>query len=168
MIPATAPSLSGTTPQECPATACDHPNRILEIAVSILIGIGFFLLLRASPNIPAATDGYRHVKEAWRLIHEPKAALADPWRLAYLWPRPVDAWFGFHVLLVPFAYLFELITAIKLFASITFGLTAYVIFLLLGHLRARYKTFWVLLALTGSCVTLLEPPASARICCPFC
>ena len=126
----------------------------MESAVSVLIGALFFLLLRMTPDIPAGTDGYRHVKQAWRLIHEPRAMFADPWHLAYLWRAPVDPWFGFHVLLAPFVLFFEPVTALKLFCSIIFGLTAYVLFLLLRQVGANYRVFWVLLAMTGSSMTL--------------
>jgi len=129
-------------------------NRVFEIATSVLIGVCFFLLLRMTPDIPAGTDGYRHVKQAWRLIHEPRAMFADPWHLAYLWRAPVDPWFGFHVLLAPFVFFLDPVIALKLFCSVIFGLTAYVLFLLLRHVGANYRVFWVLLAMTGSSMTL--------------
>ena len=78
----------------------------------------------------------------------------DPWRLAYFWNAPVDPWFGYHLLLAPFTVVFDLITAAKLLSSIIFGLMAYVMFRLLGHVNARYPAFWVLLAMTGSSITL--------------
>jgi len=128
--------------------------RVFEIAVSILMAAGFFVLVSATPDIPSATDGYRHATQAWRLVNEPKAMFADPWHLAYLWSRPVDGWFGYHVLLAPFVLIFERITAIKMFTSIVFGSIAYVMFRLLTHLGASYRVLWVLLALTGCSVTL--------------
>lgn len=129
-------------------------DRALEIAISVLLGLGFFLLLRATPDIPGGFDGYRHAKQASRLISEPHAMFADPWHLAYFWRAPVDAWFGYHLLLAPFAYFFDLITATKLFSSIVFGLMAYALFQWLRELGAKYRFVWVILAMTGSSITL--------------
>jgi hypothetical protein len=154
MTPATAPSLTAEPTQASAFAIGGNWNRVFEIAISVLIGAGFFLLLRATPDLPGGTDGYRHVTQAWRLIHEPKAMFADPWHLAYLWHKPVDPWFGYHLLLAPFVYLFEPITAIKLLTSVIFGLIAYAMFLLLRHVGASHRTFWVLLAMTGSSMTL--------------
>jgi hypothetical protein len=66
-------------------------DRAFELAIAALIGLGFFLLLRATPDIPGGFDGYRHVKQASRLISEPHSMFADPWHLAYFWRAPVDA-----------------------------------------------------------------------------
>src|SRR3974390_1140337 len=109
MATATLPSLTENT--------VPSRNRLLEIAVSALLALGLFILVQSSPDLASSTDGYRHVTQAWRLTHEPKAMFADPWHLAYFWPRPVDPWFGYHVLLAPFAFVFERILAIKLFTS---------------------------------------------------
>lgn len=135
-------------------TFSDKRQRAVEIAVAVLIGAGFFLLLQASPDIPGGTDGYRHAKQAFRLIHEPKAMFADPWHLAYLWPRPVDPWFGFHALLAPFVYFFGLINGLKLVCSEIFGAIAYVMFLLLRRVGVENRVFWVLLTMIGSSMTL--------------
>src|SRR5258708_2174767 len=154
MTPASALSLAQDAPTARPFASGGNRNRVIEIAISVLIGAGFFLLLRATPDLPGGTDGYRHVKQALRLITEPKAMFADPWRLAYFWHRPVDPWFGFHLLLAPFVYVFEPLTAIKLLSAVIFGLTAYVLFLLLRHLQVTDRVFWVMLAMIGSSMTL--------------
>lgn len=146
MTPVETPSIPQTTAKKRVVPA--------DVAVSVLLAIGFFLILRATPDIPGGFDGYRHVKQASRLITEPHAMFADPWRLAYFWRAPVDAWFGYHVLLAPFTYFFELITATKLFSSAVFGLIAYVLFQLLRQLRASNRFVWVILAMTGSSITL--------------
>lgn len=129
-------------------------SRAFEIAISVLFGTSFLLLLRATRDLPGGTDGYRHVKQAIRLITEPGAMFADPWHLPYLWHKPVDPWFGYHVMLAPFAFLFEPMTAIKVLSSVIFGLTCYVLFLLLRHLEVQHRTFWVLMAMAGSSMTL--------------
>src|SRR5712692_8188537 len=64
----------------------------MAVWISLLIGGAFFLLLRATPDFPGGYDSYRHVKLASRLITEPREVFADPWHLAYFWPKPVDAW----------------------------------------------------------------------------
>jgi hypothetical protein len=150
MTPVDAPSISRDTAK---SRAVDW-DRAFEIAISALLGLGFFLLLRATPDIPGGFDGYRHVKQASRLITEPRAMFADPWHLAYFWRVPVDAWFGYHVLLAPFTYFFDLITATKVCSSLIFALIAYTLFKLLGHLQANFRFIWVILAMTGSSITL--------------
>jgi hypothetical protein len=150
MTPVDAPSVSRDT-AKLPAVDWD---RAFELAISVLLGVGFFLLLRATPDIPGGFDGYRHVKQASRLISEPHSMFADPWHLAYFWRVPVDAWFGYHLLLAPFTYFFDLITATKLFSSMLFVLIAYAMFHLLRHLDASYRFVWVILAMTGSSITL--------------
>jgi hypothetical protein len=129
-------------------------SRAGEAAISVLIGCAFFLLLRATPDSPGGFDAYRHARMASRLLTEPRAVFADPWRLAYFWPKPVDAWFGYHLLLAPFTAFLDPIVAIKLLSAILFGATAWVLFLLLRYYEASYRWAWVLLALTGSSVTL--------------
>jgi hypothetical protein len=130
-------------------------SRAGEAAISVLIGFTFFLLLRTTPDSPGGFDAYRHARMASRLLTEPRAVFADPWRLAYFWPKPVDAWFGYHLLLAPFTAVLDPIVAIKLLSAILFGATAWVLFLLLRYCYdARYRWAWVLLALTGSSVTL--------------
>jgi hypothetical protein len=150
MTPVDAPSISRDTAK---SRAVDW-NRAFEIAISALLGLGFFVLLRATPDIPGGFDGYRHVKQASRLISEPHSMFADPWHLAYFWRAPVDAWFGYHVLLAPFTYFFDLITATKIFSSLLFALMAYALFQLLREQHARYRFAWVILAMTGSSITL--------------
>jgi len=141
------------TAVDAPTVSRDTAN-LRQIAISAILALGFFLLLRTTPDIPGGFDGYRHVKQASRLISEPHSMFADPWRLAYFWHMPVDAWFGYHLLLAPFTYFLDLVTATKLFSSILFGLIAYTLFQLLREVRARYSFVWVILAMTGSSITL--------------
>ncbi len=121
-----------------------------EVFVCLLIAASFFLLLCATPDLPGGFDAYRHAKEASRYLTEPHAVFTNTWSLPFFWPKPVDPWFGFHILLLPLTTIFPLITAIKLLASALLGGIAYALFLLLRHLGASYRTIWVLIALTGS------------------
>ena len=149
--PPTRPSDS--VPRELASGPATHPA-LQAACISTLIGCAFLLLLKLTPDLPGGYDAYRHVKLASRLISEPAQVFKDPWHLAYFWPKPVDPWFGYHLLLAPFTTVFDLITAVKLLSAILFGAMAYVLFLLLHRLDARYPAAWVLLALTGSGVTL--------------
>jgi len=125
-----------------------------EILVCLLIAAGFFALVSATPDLPGGFDSYRHVKQASRYVADPQAVFSDTWSLPFFWPKPVDPWFGFHVLLAPFTQVLPLIVAIKLMASLLFGGIAFALFLLLEHFGARYRMVWVLLALTGSSCAL--------------
>jgi hypothetical protein len=147
----------GTHPRhELPVDAARW-DRAFEIVMSILIGFGFFVILLCStPDISIGDDGYRHAKLALRLVTEPRAMLADPWRLEHFWRAPVDVWFGYHALLAPFMLVFEPIEAAKLFSSVIFGLIAYILFRLLRELHARYAFVWVLSMLAGNTLSLLR------------
>ena len=72
----------------------------------------------------------------------------------YFWPRPVDGWFGYHLLLAPFTLIFDLITAAKVLAAVVYGAFAFTLFALLKELRAIWRIIWVLLALSGSGMAL--------------
>ena len=127
-----------------------HDSGWNEIFVCLLIAAGFFVLLCATPDLPGGFDAYRHVKQASRYLTEPHEVFTNTWSLPYFWPKPVDAWFGFHILLLPLTTIFPPITAIKLLASALLGGIAYTLFLILRHLGASHRTIWVLIALTGS------------------
>ena len=127
-----------------------------KIAISSLIAGAFFVLLRATPDLPGGYDSYRHARMAARLLRDPQAVFADPWRLAYFWPKPVDPWFGYHALLAPLTTAFDPIVAIKLLTALLFGGIAWVSFALLGFFEVRRQTPWVLLVMMGSGVTLLR------------
>jgi hypothetical protein len=96
-------------------------RRYVDLTIALLLGASFFLILLGTPNIPGGDDAYRHVKMASRLVTDGRAVFADPWLLPYLWPKPVDAWFGYHVLLAPFTAVLPLILAAKVFTSLVFG-----------------------------------------------
>jgi len=129
-------------------------KRISNLALSLAVAAAFFLLVRSTPDIPGGDDGYRHVKFASRLAQDPRATLADPWKLAYLWPRPVDAWFGYHLLLAPFTLTGNLITAAKALASLIYGALAFVILTILEDMRVYRRPAWLVLAMTGSGMAL--------------
>jgi hypothetical protein len=124
------------------------------ILVALLFGVAFFCLLRVCPDIPGGDDGYRHVKMASRLIRAPHATFANPWHLVYFWPKPVDPWFGYHVLLAPFTLFLDLTVAAKAMASVVFAGFALALLLLLKQMRVRHRLIWVALALCGSSVAL--------------
>lgn len=136
-------------------------KHIIDIGISVLFGVGLLVLSLASPSIPGGDDAYRHAKYASRLMADPGAAMADPWRLVYFWPKPVDAWFGYHVLLAPLTSLFGLIAAAKILAAAVFGGLVYVILRLLGALGCTWNAAWVALAVCGS-GTLLSRATFAR------
>ena len=124
-----------------------------DLVFSLLAGAAFFLLLRATPDIPGGDDGYRHVKFAFRLIRG-QGVIAQPWKLLCYWPNPVDAWFGYHLLLAPFTLVFDLITAAKALAAAVYGALAFVLLAILKQLDAFCRKGWAALALTGSGMAL--------------
>ena len=125
-----------------------------DAAVAVAFALAFFLLSLLNPNIPDGYDAYRHVKRAALLIREPFSASADVWHLAYLWPRPFDAWFGYHVLLAPFTLIFDYVIAAKAFAATIFGAISLSVLRLFGLFQVKHPLAWLLVAMAGSSVTL--------------
>jgi hypothetical protein len=119
------------------------------------------VLMSASPSIPGGDDAYRHVRFASRLLANPTYAMADPWRLLYFWPKPVDPWFGYHVLLAPLTIFFSLVMAPKILASLIWAAIVYVIFRLLALFDSVWNVGWVVLCVCGS-GTLLSRATFSR------
>jgi len=119
------------------------------------LGALFFIaLILLSSSIAGGDDAYRHVRFAHRLATNPSAALADPWRLPYFWPKPLDVWFGYHLLLAPLTWILPLILSVKLMGALLWGGTAFVLLQLLDTLGARWSRVWVFLAVGGSTIVL--------------
>jgi hypothetical protein len=112
--------------------------------------LGFFLLLQITPGIPGGDDGYRHATFARLLITNWQEVRQTGWHLLYLWPKPVDIWFLFHVLLAPLTLLFDRIMAVKIFSTLLFGLLIWAFLMLLDFFRVRYKLLWLAFLLLGS------------------
>ncbi|MEP6960989.1 MAG: hypothetical protein ABI995_02865 [Acidobacteriota bacterium] len=127
---------------------------VTDIGFVLLLGLAMFGFSLASPSIPGGDDAYRHVRFANRLVTETQAALADPWRLAYLWPKPVDVWFGYHLLLAPFTLFLPLIVAAKLVGSGVWAASVYAILRLLDSLGIVWRHAWVILGVAGSGIVL--------------
>ncbi|MEO8099177.1 MAG: hypothetical protein ABI811_15845 [Acidobacteriota bacterium] len=121
------------------------------VSLFFMLMLGFSL---TSPNIPGGDDAYRHVRFAHRLATETRAALADPWRLAYLWPKPVDVWFGYHLLLAPFTLVLPLILAAKVVGSAVWAASMLAILRLLDSMGVVWRHAWVVLAVAGSGIVL--------------
>ncbi len=134
-----------------------------KLAVSCLFGIGAYLLLLCTPWIPGGDDGWRHVKFAHRLATEGRAALADPWHLQYFWPKPIDGWFGYHLLLAPLTVAFGMITGTKILTSAVCAGIAYVLLALFEKSQVTWKLGWVFVATFGSGIVLYR----ALFCRPF-
>jgi len=125
-----------------------------DLLLSLAAAVGLFLVLQATPDIPGGDDGYRHVKFAYRLIRDPYSALSDPWKVLYFWPRPMDAWFGYHVLLAPVTLALGLIESAKAVAAGVYGALAFVLLTTLRHLDVLWRKAWVVLAISGSGIVL--------------
>ena len=89
-----------------------------------------------------------------RLETEGRQALVDPWRLLYFWPKPIDGWFGYHLLLAPFTVVFGMITGTKVLTSLVCAGIAYVLLEILEEIGVAWKPGWVLVATFGSGLVL--------------
>ncbi len=126
-----------------------------KLAISLLFGVGAVGMgLLATPWIPGADDGYRHVRYAYRLATEGRAAMADPWRLKFYWPTAMDVWFGYHLLLAPLTLALPLITALKTMVGINYAALVYAQLELFEELGIAWKGWWISLALFGSGIVL--------------
>jgi hypothetical protein len=122
--------------------------------LSLAATVGLFLISQATPDIPGGDDGYRHVKFAYRLIRDPHDALSDPWKVLYHWPKPMDAWFGYHLLLAPLTLALGLIASAKVLAAAVYGALAFVLLTALRYLDVLWRKAWVILAISGSGIVL--------------
>jgi hypothetical protein len=129
-------------------------NYLLDAVAALLIGLGFLGLVSSTPNIPDGYDAYRHVKVAALMLEAPGTMMKDPWRLAFLWPKPFDVWFGYELLLAPFTKIFGMIAAAKVFASLIFAAISFVLLRLLQHFQVVYRIGWLIIAIAGSSITL--------------
>jgi hypothetical protein len=127
------------------------PNLLFASALGLL----FFLAITiASSSIASGDDAYRHVRFAHRLATETHDALADPWRLPYLWPKPLDVWFGYHLLLAPLTLALPLIPAAKLLGALMWAGIALALQQLCQTMGIRWPRVWVVLAMCGSAIVL--------------
>ena len=129
-------------------------RRATDLLFALLLGLALFGFSLTSPNIAGGDDAYRHVRFANRLITDTRAALADPWHLQYLWPKPVDVWFGYHLLLAPFTLFLPLILAAKVVGTLVWTATVFALTRLLDSLGVVWRHAWVALAIAGSGVVL--------------
>ena len=127
-----------------------------KLLVSLIFGAGAYRLLLCTPWIPGNDDGWRHVKLAHRLATEGRQALSDPWHLLYFWPQPIDGWFGYHLLLVPFTKVFGMITGTKVLTAVICAGIAYVLLEIFGELRVRHRLAWLFVAAFGSGIVLFR------------
>lgn len=126
--------------------------RLTDPIFAALLGVVFFALTLTSSSIPGGDDAYRHVRFAHRLITGPAAALADPWRIPFLWPKPVDIWFGFHMLLAPFTLILPLILAAKVLGAALWAAGLWAVLKLLDSVKAGWPRAWLILAAAGSAI----------------
>lgn len=129
-------------------------RRATDLVFALLLGAAMLAFSLTSPNIAGGDDAYRHVRFAHRLATETRAALADPWSLTYLWPRPVDVWFGYHLLLAPLTLLLPLIPAAKVLGSLIWAGSGFALLRLLDSLKVEWRHAWAVLAVAGSGVVL--------------
>ncbi len=129
-------------------------RRATDLLFAFLMGLALFALSMATPNIAGGDDAYRHVRFAHRLITDTQAALADPWHLEYLWPKPVDIWFGYHLLLAPLTLILPLVLAAKVVGTLVWTATVFALARFLDALGVAWRHAWVVLVVAGSGVVL--------------
>jgi hypothetical protein len=131
-------------------------RRLTDVCVALLLGAVLLAVSLSSPNIAGGDDAYRHVRFANRLITDWHGALADPWHLVYLWNKPVDMWFGYHLLLAPFTLVFPLIVAAKVCGILVWTATVFALLRFLDKLEVEWRHVWVTLAVAGSSLVLFR------------
>jgi hypothetical protein len=129
-------------------------SRTVDLLVTLALGLAMFAFALATPNITGGDDAYRHVRFAWRLATDTRAAIADPWKLDFLSPHASDIWFGYHLLLAPLTLIMPLILAAKIVGVGIWTATLYAILRFLNSLNIQWRHAWGLLAMTGSSIVL--------------
>jgi hypothetical protein len=131
-------------------------TRWQDATIALVFGAALFAWSLTSPDIAGGDDAYRHVRFAHTLATDFRTALADPWHIRYLWPKPVDVWFGYHLLLAPFTLLLPLIVAAKLTGILVWTATVYTLARFLRDLNVCWPYAWLTLAIFGSGLVLFR------------
>ena len=116
-----------------------------------LLGAAFYLFIQFQGEYLYDGDAYFHIKIAALFLEG-----GPPWSLPWMAhaihaERYVNFHFLYHVLLTPFVFVFDLITAAKVSAALFAGFSVGCFALLIGRVVPRERLwFWVLLLLCAS------------------
>ncbi|MBI2052563.1 MAG: hypothetical protein HYT38_02745, partial [Candidatus Sungbacteria bacterium] len=94
----------------------------------------------------AGVDGYYHIRHAWIYATQGIFNSAFPWlQYSVVGQLGTDIWYGFHIFLIPFSLLGDLLLGLRLAATvITFAALAG-FYTILKKLEIRWPVFWTLL-----------------------
>lgn len=136
-------------------------NYLGSLWIFLLAAVGFFLIQVLFSGL-SGVDGYYHIKIARLYLEKGVSAFnAFPWLQFSVWKQfPADLSFFYHILMIPFASLGDLVLGAKLaasfFAGLVFGGTYYV----LKKMKVEYAVFWCFLLFS------LSPYFSTRLLYP--
>ncbi len=130
-----------------------HHRSVLGKVLLTLFLLGLITnLLFSIPGIAGGDDGYRHIKFAAIIRQQGwEQAAQYPW-LTKTFPenKPVDLWFLYHILLVPFTLISNLLLASKLATLLLVALLGVVFFRVLKAQEVAYPWLWLTLLALGS------------------
>ena len=122
-----------------------------------LVFLFFFILFLSAHLLNSGfislDDPYYHAKHAALMAQSGNFTLIKPWLEFHFFNyAPTDPWWGFHLGLVLFIYLFGLVLGAKIFASFLAALVFLVFYLILRALKLKYLFFWTLLLFISSSI----------------
>jgi len=139
-------------------------NIYLKASLVFLFFFTLFLSAHFLDNgFTSGDDPYYHAKHASLIAQSGSLNLVKPWLEFHFFNyAPTDPWWGFHVGMALFVYLFGAVLGVKIFASFLAALIFLVFYLILGKLKIKYAAFWTFFLFVSSSIfsyrLLLERP----------
>jgi hypothetical protein len=138
-------------PQADPLTGAPHrrvpPEAIAAVTAGTIAFVYAWSVLRAAAGYQASADSHYHFTVARSMVTEgltPSPSAGLPWTV--LVDLPVDHYWGFHLLLLPFALIGDYELGLRLATSTLFAAVFAAFGAYLARRGVRYPVAWALLA----------------------
>lgn len=122
----------------------------MNAKTSLVLVLFFFFLLSSlfifSTDKVLDPDSFYHIRHAWLYRTEGLFQTDFPWaQFSVIRLNAADVWYGFHIFLIPFAYLKDLFLGIKLSAIVFSAISLFLIYWALRRQSIFYALFWAVL-----------------------
>ena len=110
---------------------------VITVLLSVSIFINFYGFKVTDP------DGFYHIRHAWLYRTNGILDTSFPWA-QYSVVRTLggDLWYGFHLLLIPFTFILDLIWGIKISGAVITAISLFLYFLAFHRLKLKFSLLW--------------------------